>query len=249
MKKTKVLLARIILLGFCSVALVWIFSSFVPVSTNSGQHPKYYPIFREVTESVTDGLRSINFKALNPRSPFYGMHFAEKYGFPTEQKELQNYREVYSDWRPYLPTLRLSIAKRKKLNTADDIISKTASISVNTKMFAVGGSFEATLTSFDGNGKQKMFGGDYYRARLFRGSSETPDAIPCRITDNNDGTYTIKAPLLFEGQLNLNVVLVTPLEGILEMIKETEKMLCDDRGYIATLGNKERVVCSASYHW
>ena len=186
---------------------------------------------------------------LNPWSPAYGLQFLKNYEYPTKPEKLLNYHEVYSDWRPFLPNLMSSITKRMKMKTTDDIITKTASISVNTSKFAVGEELVATLTSLDGRGRRKEFGGDFYRARLIRGSNKLPDAIPCRIIDNNDGTYTIKAPLLFEGDLTLDVMLVTPLEGILEMIEETEKMLCDDRGYTATLQSKERVVCSASYDW
>ena len=202
--------------------------------------------FNSVNES-----QNTNFQVpkLNSLSPGYGIEFTEMYGYPTEPEKLLNYHEVYSDWRPFLPNLMTSITKRMKTKTTNDVITKTASISVNTNTFVIGEELVATLISLDGTGRRKEFGGDYYRARIIRGTGKYPDAIPCRIIDNNDGSYTIKAPLLFEGNLTLDVMLVTPLEGILEMIKETEKMLCDDRGYFAALQSKEQVVCSASYNW
>ena len=251
MKDTKTLYICFSLLIFYLATLVWTCFYF-RTSENITKPRKYSPMLYDVDKVVLptpNFSENSNVKVSNPRTPAYGMKFAEKYGFPTEEKELQNYGEVYSDWKPYFPNLMSSITKQKRMNMTDNVLTKTASVSINTKKFAVGNKFEATLTSFDGEGKRKKCGGDYYRVRLFRGSGERPDAIPCRVIDNNDGTYTIKSFLLVEGLLKLNVELVSPLEGILKMIKETENMLCDDRGYIASLTSKEKVVCSASYKW
>ena len=253
MKKIKVLIC----LNVCLACLICYLCLNICFPENPITQTNVSPITFDVNRlnSTTSGSvndpQNIDFRmsVLNPLSPAYAMKYIEKYGYPTEPEKLLNYHEVYSDWRPFLPNLMSSITKRMIMKTTDDIITKTASISVNTSKFAVGEELVATLTSLDGTGRRKKFGGDFYRARLIRGSNKLPDAIPCRIIDNNDGTYTIKAPLLFEGNLTLDVMLVTPLEGILEMIKETEKMLCNDRGYTATLQSKEQVVCSASYDW
>ena len=245
MKEIKLL----IFLSFCSAIVVWNFCSHFHVF----KFPLYVSYddnkFTLANSSFISNSKSTNFQVSNPLSPAYGMEFVEKYGFPTETEKLQNYYEVYSDWRPYFPNLMSSIAKRMKMNTTDDVITRTASINVDKRKFVIGGELEATLTSLDGTGRRKAYGGDLYRARLIRGHGKYIDAVPCKITDNNDGTYAIKVPLLLQGDFTLDVVLVTPLEGILKMIEETEKMLCDDRGYTATLQSKEEVICSASYDW
>lgn len=187
----------------------------------------------------------------NHKSPFYGVFSKETFGLPISMEEQKNYTEEYRDWRVYFPSLIKAINESKESNPSFNpkLFTTTGIVDVKTTNFEVGSELLATVTSIDGNGKAKKFGGDYYRARLSQNDSFRPDGVPCRVIDNENGTYSVKSFLLLEGTLNLEIKLVLPLEGIIDVINETSKMLCKEHGYVATLKTKETVECSFSYDW
>ena len=196
-------------------------------------------------------VADISEELLNPKSPFYCMIYKESYGLPLSNQERQNYKEVYHDWKDYFPSLVASIEKSVKENPTRNVklFTKTASINLNKTEFRFGQEFVAIITSIDGEGRAKKFGGDYYRARLIRGNTKNPDGIPCRIIDNGDGTYTAKAPLLLEGHLKFDVVLSLSFGAILEVIDQIRKGICDHDMYSARLNSGQSVGCSFSYEW
>ena len=122
-------------------------------------------------------------------------------------------------------------------------LTKSASINVTKSEYEFGDEFVATITSRDGGERTKKFGGDYYRARLIRGIPYHPDGIPCRVVDNEDGAYTVKAPLVLKGKLNLNVVLVQSFEWIIQVEQMTEHLTSWNPKYFVTLESKEEVPC------
>ena len=111
--------------------------------------------------------------------------------------------------------------------------------------YTLGDKFRATITSLDRENRTKKFGGDYYRARLVRKTEDRPaDGIPCKVTDNHDGSYSVSAPLLLEGILVLEVKLVNSIEGIREIVEKTESKVVWLMRYEATLETKEKVTCN-----
>ena len=161
------------------------------------------------------------------------------------------FKKINQNWKLIFLNLMLSLHKQQQFNPSLNIslYTSSASIVIKNTYFTLGDEFTATIFSIDGRGRPKTFGGDYYRARLVRGNGTYPDGIPCRVIDNLDGSYTVKAPLLLEGKLTLIVILVLPVEGIRDAIEETSRYTCDLEGYIARLESNETVVCRFIGKW
>ena len=184
---------------------------------------------------------------LDRYSPFYGLKPASLYGVPLTEK-LSFWNDL-QDWKDFFPELITSINRQKEANPLQNSVLFThkTSITVAKTKFKIGDEFEATLTSLDGTEKSKKFGGDYYRARLLSlPESQPPDGIPCRVIDNYDGTYTVKAPLIFKGLLKLDVTLVHTLESIIEIIKQTDHVATWGLQYQAKLQTNETVTCNTN---
>ena len=60
--------------------------------------------------------------------------------------------------------------------------------------------------------------------------------------DNQDETYAVRAPLVLEGSLTLEVKLVVSLERIAEVVKQTEHLVHFEHDYIATLVSYENTI-------
>jgi len=186
---------------------------------------------------------------LDRRSIFYGMKRPEMYGWLLN--ETVSFKNELQDWKDFFPELMSNIKRQKQLNpTADsNLFTHRASVMVTNVLLNVGDEFEATIISRDGRGRKKSIGGDYYRARLLKlGPSYSfnsyPDGIPCRVIDNNNGTYTVKAPLIQQGMFQLDVTLVHTLESIIEIIKQTDGLATWGLQYQAKLQSNETVTCN-----
>ena len=188
-------------------------------------------------------------EALIPTSPLYGMMFMNAYGLPLSEKML--FQNEWQDWRDYFPDLVFNIKRQQELNPDQDpsLFTHSALLTLPKKSFSFGDQFEATLTSVDSKGRAKKVGGDYYRARLLMQHNNSngrkyADGIPCRVIDNNNGTYTLKAPLALQGSLKLHVKLVHTLEAIMEIIRQTDGLATWGLQYQAKLQTNEIVTCN-----
>ena len=185
-------------------------------------------------------------EAHNSTSPFYGLLHKNTYGLPLSYFSVPPFQISKNDWKDFFPHVVKALEQLQAKNPASEVEFFTRSFAVTSTQlsYKTGDEFVATITSMDGKGRPKSFGGDYYRARLVRGNQIYPDGIPCRVTDNHNGTYTVNAPLVLKGSLKLEVKLVSPIETINEMIKQTEKLSSWGVPFYATLEKGEVVKCN-----
>ena len=182
------------------------------------------------------------------KSPFYGMFHRESYGQP--RSFLRNSKSEISndDWKRFFPKTVTALQAHRLSNPKhnSNLYTNSFSVFIQNLFYYVGDEFVATIRSFDSNKSQKPFGGDYYRARLIRDNSKYPDGIPCRVTDNEDGSYTVKAPLVFAGRLTLEIVLVISLEGIYSIIEGTKHLPSWGHLFEAKLESGDKVICNSN---
>ena len=184
-------------------------------------------------------------EALQRSSPFYGMIYKNDYGLPVKSEIRSS--KIENNWKLYFPNLMKNLKKLEEFNIALNNRSFTHSSSIKLMQtnYTLGEEFRAIITSLDRENRTKKFGGDYYRARLVRKNESRPaDGIPCKVTDNNDGSYSVSAPLLLNGSFVLEVKLVISIEGIREIIQKTESIVTWFGHYVAKLETKEKVTCN-----
>ena len=196
-------------------------------------------------------LQDINKEVLpkSRKSAFYGMIHMDTYGFPITFYKNKSFEIKKEDWRVYFPQLVVALKMLMSLNPTVNSTLSTHSytITLQKNNFIVGKMFYALITSLDKTGKAKTFGGDYYRARLIRDRQYFLDGIPCQVIDNDNGTYTVKALLLLQASLTLEVKLVISVEGIYDIIQQTEKLVHCEYDYIATLRSFETTTCNVNF--
>ena len=186
------------------------------------------------------------------KSPFYGMVYKDIYGLPLAAITNESFdEEATESWTDYFPLLMSAIENDNKLNPSHNSTYFTTSgvITLSKTNYMLNDEFEATITSLDSKGRKKTFGGDYYRARLVRGDGKYPDGIPYEVIDNSNGTYTVKAPLVLEGLLTLDVKLVLTLQTIKRLINHTSFLCSNTTVYYSELESNETVRCALSAIW
>uniref|UniRef100_H2YZZ0 NXPE C-terminal domain-containing protein n=1 Tax=Ciona savignyi TaxID=51511 RepID=H2YZZ0_CIOSA len=87
-----------------------------------------------------------------------------------------------------------------------------------------------------------FFSLDFFRGLFY--SAITPDGIPCVVTDHWNGTYSITAPLVQAASFTLEVLLVSSLEGISELVEFTGTRRDVGYVYVAELESGETVHCN-----
>ena len=186
------------------------------------------------------------------KSPFYGMIYKDIYGLPMAAFTNESFdEEVIESWTHYFPSLMSAIENDNKFNPTHNpaYFTKSSVITLNKINYTLNDEFEATITSLDGQERRKIFGGDYYRARLVLDHERYSDGIPCKVIDNNNGTYTVKAPLVLEGSLTLDVKLVLTLQTIKRLINHTSFPCSNTTVYYSELESNETVRCALSSKW
>ena len=185
-------------------------------------------------------------ETLFPNSRFYGMIHMNTYGWALS--ESVSFEEDWEDWKNYFPELMDNIQKQKEQNPNQDekLLTRKVLVKVSKTKYRFGDEFVGTIVSLDGRGKPKTIGGDLYRARLVRHYGLYPDGIPCKVIDHNNGTYTIRAPLVIPGELKLNVTLVNTIEGIMELIDQSDNLTSWGLQFLGVLNSSEVVKCNMS---
>ena len=121
----------------------------------------------------------------------------------------------------------------------------SAVLSIKKNNFELGSVFQATLQSYDKEEKMKFFGGDYFRVSLVSDvNSVYANGVPCAVIDNEDGSYTITAPLREKGTFWLDIKLILPLEGLYELFQTTKDLKTWSFAYDGELESGESVHCS-----
>ena len=250
---------KLLKLKYLILVLVCVTFCLYLVYTKTNQSKKLINVFltkKQETLLTSDVLKLITSKggtspakipqeAFNPHSPFFGMIFKDTYGLPVSRYNLTMRKETKEDWKDHFHSLMSSLNKHNNANPMENrsLFTQTAGVTVHKTELNFGEEFVATITSIDGEGRVKKFGGDYYRARLVRDNTMSPDGIPCRIIDNENGTYTVRAPLLLEGILHLEIKLVMTAEAVFYVLKRTNFSAYGPT-YIAILESQEEVECN-----
>uniref|UniRef100_A0A6I8S591 Neurexophilin and PC-esterase domain family member 1 n=2 Tax=Xenopus tropicalis TaxID=8364 RepID=A0A6I8S591_XENTR len=80
------------------------------------------------------------------------------------------------------------------------------------KQYCVGDFLTVQVTMFNHIGKEKTYGGDFLRARIF--SPKVEAGASGRIEDLNNGTYKVHFTLFWEGNIKISILLMHPSEGV-----------------------------------
>ena len=195
---------------------------------------------------VEDKLFGEPWTTWNKYSPFYGMNHRNTYGLPLSSFDVKSFRKINEDWKVYFPKTISAISHYKQRNSvkSESFFTHSFVVKVPPKFFSFGEELEATVTSLDSEGRAKLFGGDYYRARLIRRDGDYPDGIPCKVVDNEDGTYSVKAPLVLQGAFLLEVKLVISVEGIAEIIAQSDNLDSWGHQYFGQFETGEIMPCN-----
>ena len=188
------------------------------------------------------------------KSPFYGMVYQNLYGLPLSALSNKTFKEKIIDWwGNYFPVLLLAIENDQNQNPYqnESFFTKSGVVHLHKTNFTLHENFVATITSLDTTGRNRSWGGDHYRARIVRDNDNStyPDGIPCKVHDNNNGTYTVEAPLPLEGLLQLQVKLVNTLPRIRRIINLTTTNCITHNHFWMTLESNEVVLCAVSSEW
>ncbi|XP_066279588.1 NXPE family member 3-like [Branchiostoma lanceolatum] len=75
----------------------------------------------------------------------------------------------------------------------------------------------------DKEGRQKTYGGDFFRARLIGSDGSLQASSAGHVTDHCNGTYTVLFPLYWVGNVSIKIQLVHPSEAVkvLQSVRET----------------------------
>ncbi|CAK8685301.1 unnamed protein product [Clavelina lepadiformis] len=226
-------------------------------STYVGAKSLYYRNYQSnIAKTTTKKLEASNItkdfalpdETKNPNSAFYGNIYKDTYGLPLSAFGVSSFKQIRTEWIHYLPWLATSLLNYRSNGQSNDTSSFTTITSKlfvkNRTSYVVGDVFVAHIQARDQLMRNKMFGGDYFRARLIRTRfGEAVDGIPCAIYDHANGTYTVKAPLLMSGDFTLEVKLLLSVEGIDRWIKFTELGEYKVVIHTAVLKSMELVYC------
>uniref|UniRef100_F6SY14 NXPE C-terminal domain-containing protein n=1 Tax=Ciona intestinalis TaxID=7719 RepID=F6SY14_CIOIN len=117
----------------------------------------------------------------------------------------------------------------------------------NTAVYKVGDTLVAKVEAYDGLGRRKRYGGDYFFARLINtdeNGDELGSGIGCNIIDRADGSYTISAPLLWPGNTTLFVDLVHPSEAVAALVYYSAAGKENGITFVSTYPTGEQVYCN-----
>ena len=188
----------------------------------------------------------------DPRSPNYGILRKNLYGYPLSSFGINSFEDDKSfspvvDWKLFFAPLfdALAIHKLDFSSSSDKNKAVSAVLSIKKSNFELGSVFQATLQSYNKEGKMKFFGGDYFRVSLVSDvNSVYANGVPCAVIDNEDGSYTITAPLREKGTFWLDIKLILPLEGLYELLQTTKDLKTWSFAYDGELESGESVHCS-----
>jgi len=196
-------------------------------------------------------------EALDPNSQFFGLIYKDMYGKSTfcNPETDTFYAKVSAGlpkWESFFPNLVISLNKYAAHNPNKNwrnFTSRYSYIEFEKQMgeYTVGETFEAKIQAVDFSRQKKLFGGDYFRARLLDVSTLNntyPDGIPCVISDLLNGTYVITAPLLVPGEFKLEVILCASVETIAAYVDWSAGRIHQGYVFRATLETGDIVECN-----
>ena len=190
------------------------------------------------------------------KSPYFGLLFANQSG--TSSKYIKIDPEVWFEhftsglpnWRDFMPEITQSLQQYKTHNpqqNQSEFTSPKSVVIVDKHELSVGEHFVAKIQSRDLLGRNKQFGGDYYRVFLINKSTKNTklrDGIPCSVQDHLNGTYTLSAPLLEPGSYELEVILCASIEMIAANIEWADGRIRRGFTFEAKLETGESLICN-----
>ena len=204
-------------------------------------------------------FKNVPVETLNPNSQFFRMVYKDTYGLPSKYNKAnhENFLKEFSkdlpSWQNFMPNTATSLNQYKLHNPSgySSAFTSAQSSSVlmpNQKQFNVGDIFTAQIQARDFLKRNKVFGGDYFRARLMRipsSGDKLEDGIPCFVEDHLNGSYTLRAPLLVPGTYKLDVILCASIEAIDAYVRWADGRM--NQGFIfeATLISDETTACNS----
>lgn len=112
-----------------------------------------------------------------------------------------------------------------------------------------GSNLVAHIEAKDYHNRAKRYGGDYFRAILYR-TKVKGDAVSCTVTDKTDGTYKVMCPLVWKGVVSLKVTLINPSEIVYLLMANTNRIsepyLILNNSFRNTRGKLEYGICDLS---
>ncbi|CAH2311580.1 NXPE family member 1-like, partial [Pelobates cultripes] len=107
------------------------------------------------------------------------------------------------------------------------------------KKYCIGDSLTVRVDMFDFLGKEKTYGGDFLRARIY--SQSLGAGASGRIEDFNNGSYLINFTLSWEGNVRISIILLHPSEGV-SVLWRTRNMGYKNIIYIGKFLNKTQEI-------
>ncbi|XP_036445342.1 NXPE family member 3-like [Colossoma macropomum] len=113
------------------------------------------------------------------------------------------------------------------------------------KSYSVGDVITAIITARDGLKNSKVYGGDFFQAKLF--NAELKASVYGEVVDHHNGTYTATFKLLWEGQASVSIRLIHSSEAVQVLLRHRERD--PDKvffvGVFRGVDHQEKVVCNA----
>ncbi|XP_072005968.1 NXPE family member 3-like [Engystomops pustulosus] len=112
------------------------------------------------------------------------------------------------------------------------------------KVYKIGGKVEVIVTARDHNGKQKKYGGDFFRAKLLSPAQKA--GVTGHVEDYNNGTYLATFLLPWSGETQVQIRLIHSSEAVdvLKKKREDSPEKVFFNGYFQFNGSSEVTQCN-----
>ena len=151
------------------------------------------------------------------------------------------------DWQYLTETLQwpLPTEALSSLGNSTDPAKCSFSITNHSSQYFVGDVVIVTITARNANNTQKVYGGDFFQAKLY--DQKLKASVYGEVTDHDNGTYTARLVLLWPGQSRVSVRLVHSSEAVFVLTKnrdqDPDKVYFS--GYFEEGTKQETVICNA----
>ncbi|XP_053307934.1 NXPE family member 2-like [Spea bombifrons] len=132
--------------------------------------------------------------------------FNEMYAYDPVTMD-ENIEEIFNRVSQRIP--KVALESIEKATSAEN--SNVTIINPKDK-YCIGDHLLVKVQAYDYLGDMKTYGGDYLRARIYSPASNS--SASGKITDFNNGTYTINFGLFWEGEVYISVLLMHPSEAV-----------------------------------
>ncbi|XP_039251892.2 NXPE family member 3-like [Styela clava] len=128
-----------------------------------------------------------------------------------------------SKWIKYFPRVCDMVSKLQTIKTFPLLEDTTCANLTTVTLFndktdyQIGDTLKAIIQARNFNNGTKWYGGDFFRATLYR-TFEPLAGVACDIVDKLNGSYVISCPLPWIGKARLSVKLIHPSESLLTLM-------------------------------